>query len=145
MLDESHLVDLDDPEPYQPDDSDPFDPDNEQMLGCLVRRLRRVAISCCNNNVQVAEGVAQEALLRLHRKKPWLQPTRSSYGGVLAWVTVVTKNIRNTGYTKQKRRDALQAEVQEKFGEPLNKVAETEDRMFLEEGYGCVEESAAVR
>jgi len=124
MSDDSHLV--------QPDDSELFDPANEKMLGHMVIRLRRIAFSCCQNDFQAAEGVAQEAAVRLHKEKPWLRPACSTYGSVLAWLTVVTKNIRNKRYAKQKRRDDLRAEVETRLGNPLNEVADTEDRIYLE-------------
>jgi RNA polymerase sigma factor (sigma-70 family) len=132
MSDESHLVDPIYSEPYEPEDSDPFNFDNEDMVGCLLSRLRRVAINLCPN-VQAAEELVGEAMVRLNREKPWLRPTCSTYGAVVAFATVVSKNIRNKDYSKQKRRDALRVEVEAKFGKPSNEFAETEDRMYLEE------------
>jgi len=133
MSDESHLVDPDYSEPYEPDDSDPFNFDDKEMLGCLLTRLRRVAINICHKDVQAAEELAGAAVVRPNREKPWLRPTCSTYGAVVAFGTVVSKNIRNKDYAKQKRRDALRGELEAKFGKPLNKFAETEDRMYLEE------------
>src|SRR5260370_1220148 len=80
---------------FEPDDSEPADSDNEKMFESLVNRLRVIAIHGCHVKVQVAEELAGEAALHLHREKPWRRPEYSTYGGVVAWVTVVAKNIRN--------------------------------------------------
>jgi len=138
----------DDPHPLEPDDSEPFDPDNEEMFESLVNRLRRIAIHCCHLNVQAAEELAGEASLRLHREKPWRRPEYSTYGGVIAWLTVVTKNIRNRKYSRQKRRDALRPEVEAKFSKSENELAEnefadTENRMYLEEVMNALKGSPA--
>jgi RNA polymerase sigma factor (sigma-70 family) len=114
------------------DDSDPFDPDDPEMLGRLLNRMRRLAVYWCHNDVEAAEELLQEASLRLHRVKPWKRKEYSTYGGVIAWVTVVIKNIRKKGYTKQARRDALRAQVEEKFGNPVNEVGKIQDGMFKE-------------
>lgn len=114
------------------DDSLPFDPDDEEMSGCLLNRLRRFAIYWCNNDVEAAKELVQEASRRLYQAQPWKRNEYSTYGSVVSWLTVVVKNIPKKEYRKQARRDALSGEVEGRFGEPVNEVATIEDGMFKE-------------
>jgi hypothetical protein len=62
---------------------------------------------------------------------------------VIAWVTVVTKNIRNRKYSREKRRDALRPELEARFRKSENELADTENRMYLEEVMSALEGSPA--
>lgn len=114
------------------DDSRPFDPDDEEMNDRLLKQIRQFAIYWCHRDVEAAEVAVQEASLRFHRNEPWKRKEYSTYGGVVAWLTVVIKNIRNKGYRKQARRDVLIEQNKANPEEPPSEAATAEDRLFKE-------------
>src|SRR5260370_37405687 len=111
-----------------------FDPDDvETFHEIFDGTLKPMAIHWCNRDIEAAKELVQETVCRLYQERRWERQRKlARYEALVPYAVTMMKHIHSKGFQKQQRRDRLRGVVEKKFGQPVDELAKTEDRIYLQ-------------